>query len=104
MRTEKVLKREDGTQYKIIADVYLKSYGTCKPNYSFEVETRGKGKRKWNGVYNFDGDYKWRSMNMEQRRKFCEKKYLTFVTYEEVNETYNELHLMLKPEFLKKTD
>ena len=102
MKHEKIFKRSDGTQYKISTEIYIRLYGDHGPSYYFSAKTRGKGKRKWLSVYDFDGDYMWRKKTMEKRAEFRKKKYLEFVTCDEVNEVYDELYQKLKPPAVEK--
>ena len=99
MRIEKVFKREDGTKIKIDAYVWLGS-GRDEVNYVWDVRKCEPRKRTWKEVYNFDGDYIWRAMDLAERRETTVKKYLEFVTKEEVNESLNELWEKLKPKNL----
>ncbi|MCP4356295.1 MAG: hypothetical protein GY793_11870 [Proteobacteria bacterium] len=102
MRHEKIIRREDGSRIKIEVSVYMDGHGGGKPRYDFTVTLCEKGKRTFKGVHNFDYDYTWRAMSMEDRKKYCKNKYLEYVSTEEVNQAFLELWEMLKPDGINK--
>lgn len=95
MTLEKIFKREDGTQYKIMARVYVDPHSEA--NYDIEVIKCLPRKRAWFAVHNFDSDYIYRAMNKRNRENFRYKKYLEVVTAEEIELTLLELWNTLKP-------
>lgn len=97
MKHEKTIRREDGSRVKIMVSVFLDSYNSSEPRYDFETSKCEKGKRTF--IYpHLTDDYKWRSLNMSDRRKYQQEKYLQNATKEEVQNVMNELWEKMKPE------
>lgn len=96
MKTEKILKREDGSRVKIIVDYYTERY-MQKQGYSTLVFTCEKGKRTWKP--SFDEDcYRYRTLSMEDRKVFEEESKFNHVTEEELLDAKMLLWQMMKPE------
>ncbi len=102
MRHEKIIRREDGSRIKIEVSVYMDGFGGGKPKYRFHVSSCEKGKRTFKNVYNFDRDYTWRALKMDDRLIYSQNKYLEHVSAEEVNQAFLELWEMLKPDGISK--
>jgi hypothetical protein len=96
-RHEKIFKREDGTQYRIDAFLYVESFSQLRFKYDVSVTWKAKGKRKWLNVSDSD-DWECRKLDIEDREKWHYQKYLEHVTAEEILETKLELWNKIKPE------
>lgn len=82
---EEIIKREDGTRYKIVVSIGMTYYSHSKPYYSIELYTKGKNKRKWvNFTWEIVNNYSYRKLSLEDRNKFLLEKYLEVVTKEEI--------------------
>lgn len=98
MRHEKIIQR-DGFKIKIAVSIC--QYGRSI-DYNIDwVQILPKRKRNWKDVYCFEHDYQWRSLGMEERKKYAVNKYLDHVTKEEINEALTELWEKLKPTLLQ---
>ena len=98
MRHEKIIKREDGTQYRILVNVSV-SYMSSKPvMYDIGVDYRLKGKRSWVQLPDTIYDFQFRSLSMDARRIHTEKNMLRFLSKEEIYEAKLEAWQKLKPE------
>lgn len=96
MRTEKILRREDGSRVKITVEYYTERY-MQKQGYSTLVFTCEEGKRTWKP--SFDGDcYRYCTLSLEDRKVFEEESQLNHVTEEELLDAKMLLWKMMKPE------
>lgn len=98
MRHEKIVKREDGTQYQICVTAYLDSYRTEAMQYNVFVFYRQKGKRKWMDIDKGIYDHVYRRLNIDERREYDNKNNLRFVTEQEIYDAKIELWNLLKPQ------
>lgn len=94
---EKIVKREDGTQYKICVNAYLDSYSTGNIHYRVNVFYRQKNNRKWIDVEKDIYDYKYRDLSMDERVEYDNKNNLRYVTKYEIYDAKIELWNLLKP-------
>lgn len=95
MKTEKIIKREDGSQVLITAGFYVGQFDD-EPSWSISVNHRAKGKKNWLGTYSGD-DYNYRKLNGEDREKFILDAQLNFCTLQEMNDVKMILWESLKP-------
>lgn len=93
MRYEKILKREDGTRYRIITDFSTNRSGE---KWSFFVHKCEPKKRTWNGVCDIDS-YIYRALSLECRRAFELSAYLNHVSADEILDAHMELWQQMKP-------
>ena len=98
MRHEKIVKREDGTQYKICVNAYLDSYRSESMQYRIDVYCKQKGKRKWLNVEKEIYDQEYRRLSLDKRREYDDNNNLRFVTKEEIYAAKIELWNLLKPQ------
>jgi len=84
MRVEKILKRDNGDRVKIITEFHCEWHRN-EHEWSFRIETCGKGKRKWRGIIDED-HYKYRRLSNPDRKEYEKEKALQFVSKEEVLE------------------
>ena len=99
MINETIIKREDGTSYKISVNTATYSYSGSKISYIVYLYYREKGKRKWLTVPDTLSDYEYRKLDMEARRKHKFENMLRFVSKEEIYEAKILLWELLKPDF-----
>lgn len=97
MTHEKIVKREDGTQYQICVTAILDSYRTESMIYRVVVNRRFKGKRKWLRLGKEIYDHEYRRLSMDERSEYDNKNNLRFVTKEEIYDAKIELWNLLKP-------
>ena len=97
MEHEKIIKRENGTQYKICVNCYIDRYMGGNINYRIDVFCKDKGKRKWLSLPDTLYDFQYRSLSLEDREKHREQNILRFVTKNEIFCATNELWIKLKP-------
>lgn len=102
MVVSKFIKRPDGTLYKLDGRFTHDSRFKARFEYTFAVfKAVFVGERlEWLPVYDFDRDLKFKKMRVNDRKWFAREKHLEFVTLEEVNDVFKQLHYQLKPEFL----
>lgn len=93
MNHEKILKREDGSQYKIRIDVFVTMLSTSAA-YRVSVTYRLKGKKNWIDLPE-EGPY---LKTREERMQRIERNMYRFVTPTEVYQAKVELWNKLKPE------
>lgn len=94
MRKEYILKRDNGSRVKIVAEFGEGYYSGI--GYRTSVYTCEKGKRTWKP--SFDSDcYKYRGLNMEERKRFRHQSQYDYVTEEEIHNTKVMLWESLKP-------
>ena len=98
MRHEKIIKHKDGTQYLITVDLLIDIYGEVDVEYRFGCRTRKAGKRNWMELPDEMGDYKFRSLSLDDRRKHTIDNILKFVSKQEILEAKLELWNKIKPE------
>jgi len=96
MKHEKIFIREDKSKIKIIVTFRSDSWIHSAPEWNYEIEKQAAGKRKWIKV-EYDNDYKWRNLSMEDRRKYEHKKNLEIVTEKEILEAKLEFWEIIKP-------
>lgn len=93
MNHGKLLKREDGTHYKITASFYM----SCSiPIWGVTVWRKEKGKRTWVNIVD-NNSWSYRSLSMIEREKFSAEKCLEHVTADEILSAKIELWEKLKP-------
>ncbi len=97
MKHEKIFKRENGTQYKIMINLYINPYEGDKVEYRSLVITREKRKRNWQQLRSVYKASEYRNASMEERRELTYKNTLLYVTEEEIQEVKLELHEKIKP-------
>lgn len=83
---EKILKREDGSKIKI--NVYI-SVDTFRVFKRISVYRCEPGKRTFKDVHDSD-DYRWRSLNPEERDEAILSSQLEYVTKDEINSLIKE--------------
>lgn len=93
MKEELILKRTDGTQYKI--DVTL-AIDFRKTYWTVELWKKEPGKRTWHNVHNSD-DYRWRRLDSKGRKKAIDELHLQHVSKNELLEAKLKLYNKLKP-------
>jgi hypothetical protein len=98
MRHDKIIKREDGTQYKICVEITIDSYTRGVIRYDIHVLYRDKGKRKWHNIPDTIGDREYGRLSMDGRRIYNNDNHLRFITNKEILEVKLELWKLLKPE------
>lgn len=95
MKTELILKRDDGKQVQIIASC---SCGTFeKPRYTIEVYYRHPPKRKWTPVFDSNSFEYRRESFPEGRYAYESKKQLLHVSEDEIQNAKLKLWESLKP-------
>ena len=96
MRTELLLKRDNGDRVKIT--VTLNTYSYSGPLYDVDVDMCEKGKRTWKSAVNTDC-YTYRSTPFAslEREKFVEKLKLKMVTKDEILKAKIQLWESLHP-------
>jgi hypothetical protein len=97
MRHDKILKREDGTQFRISVLLFFPSYSLKSIEYRISVYFKEKSKRLWKGLIKDIPDYKYRLLTSEQRAEYDYQNKLRYVTEEEIQEASLELWNLLKP-------
>lgn len=95
MNTETIIKRENGTQYKISVNLYI-NYSD-KAKWTVSIVTREKGKRKWHHLQDTLSDYQFRELSMENQRAHIQENYLRFITKEELLNVKIKLWESIKP-------
>jgi hypothetical protein len=98
MQHEKIIKRDDGTQYQITVNVYISSrFSEEKVSYTCTLLARQKGMKKWLKVPDKLGEYAYRALSMEDRKKHQKENMLRYVSSEEIYQAKIEAWEMLKP-------
>ena len=92
MRHEKVIKREDGKQVRIVVNIELFAHEL----FNVTVTIRDKGKKNWNHVYNSD-ERDYRKLDMDKRRECINQCELLHATPAEILEAKLELWEKIKP-------
>jgi len=92
---ESILKRKDGTQYKITVDLSIDFNEKHIWNYS--VTYRGKGKKNWQTLPSELYDFQLRQLSLEKRREAIKQNYLRFVSEYEIIEVMNKYLETIKP-------
>lgn len=75
---------EDGSQLKICVRIFIDDTNL---QYCTDVELKEKGKKAWKKMSNFEDNWSYRALSMDDRRKFVETKnreYLGSDLYKEV--------------------
>jgi len=96
LKEEKIFKREDGTQYKIVATINVNTYRD-EVQWLTSVYYREKGKIKW---LNLPSDVFYRhlrSMSFEEKIEYNRELALKYVTKEEINSVLLLLWEKIKP-------
>lgn len=96
MNYEEILKREDGTQYKVSVSLRVDSYQEGF-EYRIDVWTREKGKRKWMSLPDTLYDYQFRDLSMEDREKHRQENQRRFVSEDEILTAKTSCWMLLKP-------
>ena len=94
LRTEKILRRNDGSRVKIVVDLFSISRG--KVDYRFYVQVCGKGKRTWRDAVNVDS-YLYRTLSMEDRRALNISESMKIISDAELLDAKMELWESFKP-------
>lgn len=94
LRTEKILRREDGSRVKICVELFEVSHQRME--YRFSVQTCGKGKRTWNDCVDFD-DFRYRALSMSERREFEIAESMEIISREELLNAKLSLWESLRP-------
>ena len=95
MHYEKIIKRDTGEKYKILASVYFDLRKGAV--YSVDVSVIPAGKRKEQRLLNTNS-YDYRRLDMSQRRQYEMDAYLHHVTAEEILAAKLELWESIKPQ------
>jgi hypothetical protein len=90
-----IIKREDGTRYKIDVRSYYDNYSNSM-RYPFDVLKCLPKKRKFRNVVNTD-DWEYRCLTMDQRRVYEKELQLLYVTKEEIYAAKIDVWNSLKP-------
>lgn len=96
MTHEKIIKREDGTQYKItcVLDIDPYIYGNIWDIYA---AFRGKRKRKWLDIPSSVSNHEFKCMSYLEKKAQRMSDILKVVTPEEIHEAKLELWEKMKP-------
>jgi hypothetical protein len=97
MTHEKIIKRNSGTQYKIVVAFHVSSYGKEPAKYRVDAWTKEKGKRKWQDLDDTLSDWEFRKLDLIARDEHKCKNMLRFVSEEEIYSAKLELWEKLKP-------
>lgn len=100
MRHEKIFRLEDGGRLKISASLFESSNNF---KYSFSVSKCQKGKRTWRNVVDVNG-YEYRRLSMDDRKAFHKNESLKHASPSQINEVYDELWQMIKPEIIAESN
>ena len=97
---EEIIKRDDGTQYKITVKISL-PFGQ-NASFYHRIETRGKGKRKWESLPEPNFVRNTQGMTHAEKVKmmddFKRENELKYVTKEEIYTAKLSLWEQMKPE------
>lgn len=100
MTHEEIIKREDGTQYKITVKISL-PFGQ-NASFCHRIETRGKGKRKWESLPEPNFILNLTAMThaeaLKARDDIKRENELKYVTKEEIYTAKLTLWEQMKPE------
>jgi len=94
LKTEEILRRDDGSRVKIILELWTPSFGEAE--YRFHVQTCDKGKRTWRGLVNSD-NYSYRTLGMEERRSFHTAECMKIITDVELLDAKMKMWESFKP-------
>jgi hypothetical protein len=94
---ERVLKRQDGTQYKIMVSLTITGYDSKSYSWKFQVFYRNKGKKNWLTIPYDLPEYRLRQLSLKEQRDYINNNYFNFVSKEEVIEVMNQYLETLKP-------
>ncbi len=92
MYHDKIIQLENGDKVKINVSFYLNHY---TPVYGITLYICKKGKRKFDEL-KFES-YDYRSLSMEARKEYRDKKHLEFISAAQILEAKNELWQKLSP-------
>jgi hypothetical protein len=96
MKTEHVIKREDGSKVMISVVSNHDLYKDGNVVYRWDVKKQEKGKRKWVHILDTD-NYSYRALSMEDRKSKRLSMYLEFVSEIEVLEAMTAHWNKMKP-------
>jgi hypothetical protein len=101
---EKIFKREDGSQVKLTfyftnGNNEWEPRGMITPRYTFYIETREKGKKKWRDpMLSIRDTWEYREQPFPHGRLDYERKeMMKYVSEQEMYEAYLELWESIKP-------
>lgn len=103
MRKEIIIEKED-YKLKISVSLYNSGYGDTGLFYRFDwIQILPKRKRKWQLLTNeWKNEYQYRSTPFEQRSDYIHKKYLEYLTEEDIvcikQQMFNYICECLNPE------
>jgi hypothetical protein len=95
LKTEEILKRDDGSRVRIVVELYTPSFGEAE--YRFHVQTCAKGKRTWKGVVD-NNSYAYRCLTMEKRRELKIAEYMKVISDAELLNAKMKMWESFKPE------
>lgn len=95
MRHEKILKRQDGSRVRIVAELHI-GYTDSKPRWSFYAMTCEPGKRTWRSACDTDS-YSYRNLDMAERLLAVRDAALSVATKDEIESAMLELWEIVKP-------
>ena len=84
MRLEKIIKRKDGTQYKIEINLLVGSYRINDIVWKVNVTMREKNKRKWLILPDTFKTYELRSLSLEDREIHHIENIKRFISDDEI--------------------
>ena len=94
MRHSKIINRESGNQFKILAAIF---FAANEFRYEVQVLYKRKGGRVWDHVPINIRQKQYRKMTLSERRVYDEKNYLRFVTADEILQAKQELWRLFEP-------
>lgn len=97
MTYEKILKREDGTQYKISITPRIDYYQRESIEYNYTIWYREKGKKTWLNIPDTLYDFQYRKLSMEEKEIHRKQNIYRFVTEAELYNAKIECWEKLKP-------
>jgi len=97
MKHSKTIKRPDGSKVCIDVRMIADSYRNEMPEYRVTVSHCLPRKRNFYFVVSTDS-YEWRKLDSNGKRDYEIKKYLEYVTLDEIQAVKLELWEMIKPQ------
>jgi nucleoside-triphosphatase THEP1 len=94
LKSEKILRREDGSRVRII--VRAGEYRMTSFKYMTEVHVCKKGKRTWFSVTDINS-HEYRRLSSDERDSYVRQKQLEVVTEDEILQAKLKLWETLKP-------
>ena len=94
MKYEKVIKREDGSQAKIVVTLTVEDF---RQGYEYRVGVEYKLPRKRTWIGFNTNDYTWRGFNTDERKAYELAWKLKYVTEEEIQQAKLECWESIKP-------